>query len=134
VGVVLVGQHEVKEVERRSHTFSAVKGDQSSPSESSSGDDTDDNVLQPAFTQARTKKVTAITPGSMSGSLSKKKITATEFTQRILPVVNTAIPLHIETNIKGGWKRPFPMTDLTPAACASTNKVRDKKEDRQLIQ
>ncbi|KAJ7894920.1 hypothetical protein B0H14DRAFT_3640701 [Mycena olivaceomarginata] len=49
-------------------------------------------------------------------------------------VVNTAIPLHIETNIKGGWKRPFPMTDLTPAACVSTNKARDKKEDRQLIQ
>lgn len=73
-------------------------------------------------------------PGGGSSTLAKKKITATAFTQRILPAVNTAIPLHIETNIKGGWKRPFPMTDLTPAACASTNKARDKKEDRQLIQ
>jgi hypothetical protein len=73
-------------------------------------------------------------PGGAGAASAKKKITATVFTQRILPAVNTAIPLHIETNIKGGWKRPFPMTDLTPAACASTNKARDKKEDRQLIQ
>ncbi|KAJ7786971.1 hypothetical protein B0H14DRAFT_3163548 [Mycena olivaceomarginata] len=130
----VVGQHEVKIVERRSYISSVAKDDQSSPSESASDDDSDDNVLQPAFMQAKAKKVAAIMPGSANRSLAKKKITATEFAQRILPAMNTAIPLHIETNIKGGWKQPFPMTDLTPAACASTNKARDKKEDRQLIQ
>jgi hypothetical protein len=85
-----------------------------------------DNVLKPAFMQVKAKRVAAIMPGSANGSLAKKKITATEFTQCILPAVNTAIPLHIETNTKGGWKQPFPMTDLTPAAFASTNKARER--------
>jgi hypothetical protein len=86
--------------------------------------------------QKSSKKISAAMPGGVNGPAAKTKITATVFSQRILPAVNvnTAIPLHIETNIKGGWKRPFPMMDLTPAACTSTNKARDKKEDRHLIQ
>ncbi|KAJ7366285.1 hypothetical protein DFH08DRAFT_948324 [Mycena albidolilacea] len=111
-----------------------VKDDQNSSSESLSDDDTGDNILQPTFTQAKAKKVTVMMPGSVNGSLAKKKITATEFTQHISPAVNTAIPLHIGANIKGRWKQPFLMIDLIPAACVLMNKARDKKEDRQLIQ
>jgi hypothetical protein len=33
----------------------------------------------------------------------------------------------------GGWKKPIPMTDLTPAMCSSTNKTRDTKEDRHMV-
>jgi hypothetical protein len=33
----------------------------------------------------------------------------------------------------GGWKKQIPMTDLTPAMCSSTNKMRDTKEDRHMV-
>ncbi|KAJ7838215.1 hypothetical protein B0H14DRAFT_3701062 [Mycena olivaceomarginata] len=72
--------------------------DQCSPSESLSDEESDDNTLQPAFLHATTRKTSAVMPGGAAGTSAKKKITATAFTQRILPAVNTAIPLHIETN------------------------------------
>lgn len=125
----------VKEYRAALTYIHAVKDGQSSPC--SFDKDTDDSTLQLAFKQKSTikqkstKKVAAIMPGDMSGSLAKKKTMATAFLQCILPAVNTAILLHVENNIKGGWKRLFPMTDLTLAACVLTNKVRDKKEDKR---
>lgn len=53
--------------------------------------------------------------------------------KRIVPAHRSAAPLHIQKNLREGWRKRIPLSELTPAKCASTNEDRDTRGDKKLF-
>ncbi|KAJ7871959.1 hypothetical protein B0H14DRAFT_2570467 [Mycena olivaceomarginata] len=70
-------------------------------------------------------------PGHADGAQTRREVDPLR--QRLLPLVTFAAPLHIQRILNGGWRKMFPMADITKDKCSSANRSRDTKDDQQLI-
>ncbi|KAJ7108657.1 hypothetical protein C8R44DRAFT_294873 [Mycena epipterygia] len=53
--------------------------------------------------------------------------------ERVVSAHRNAVPLHIQKAMRESWRKQIPLSELTPAKCASSNEDRDTRGDKKVI-